>query len=80
MRSAIRLIRVEMLTIVVTALLIIAAASEATTPRLRESDLRGLSTRRSDAIEPERVAGYFRLNRTHAGEPCRCCGEPQSSA
>ena len=59
----------------VTAVVLIScsgAASAVTTPRLRENDLRGIATRHSNEFEPERVAGYFRLNRTHAGEPCRC--------
>jgi len=55
------------------------AASAVTTPRLREYDLRGIATRHSNEFEPERVAGYFRLNRTHAGEPC-CCGDPHHYA
>ena len=67
----------KMLAFVVTALLIIGAASAVTTPRLRENDLRGIAARHSNEFEPERVAGYFRLNRTYAGEPC-CMRRPSS--
>ena len=63
---------IKMLACVVIALLIIGAASAGTIPRLRENDLRGIATRPSNGFEPERVAGYFRLNRTHAGK-ARCC-------
>ena len=45
-----------------------AAAAEASTSRLRENALHPTLNSGRSAPKPERVAGYFRLDRTHAGD------------